>query len=119
ESLEIFTKVYWPTGKGRNDRGLSRKHIIESAHASLRRLETDYLDLYQAHRYDYETPIEETMRAFDDLVRAGKVLYIGVSEWRAGEIAAGLRVAAELGLDRIVSNQPPDKIGRAAGRGEW
>jgi aryl-alcohol dehydrogenase-like predicted oxidoreductase len=106
ESIEIFTKVYWPTGKGRNDRGLSRKHIIESAHASLRRLGTDYLDLYQAHRYDYETPIEETMRAFDDLVRAGKVLYIGVSEWRAEEIAAGLRVAAGLGLDRIVSNQP-------------
>jgi aryl-alcohol dehydrogenase-like predicted oxidoreductase len=106
ESIEIFTKVYWPTGEGRNDRGLSRKHIIESAHASLRRLQTDYVDLYQAHRYDYETPIEETMRAFDDLVRAGKVLYIGVSEWRAEEIAAGLRVAAELGLDRIVSNQP-------------
>jgi aryl-alcohol dehydrogenase-like predicted oxidoreductase len=106
ESIEIFTKVYWPTGKGRNDRGLSRKHIIESAHASLRRLQTDYVDLYQAHRYDHETPIEETMRAFDDLVRAGKVLYIGVSEWRAEEIAAGLRVAAELGLDRIVSNQP-------------
>ena len=106
ESVEIFTKVYWPTGEGRNDRGLSRKHIIESAHASLRRLQTDYVDLYQAHRYDYETPIEETMRAFDDLVRAGKVLYIGVSEWRAEEIAAGLRVAAELGLDRIVSNQP-------------
>jgi aryl-alcohol dehydrogenase-like predicted oxidoreductase len=106
ESIEIFTKVYWPTGEGRNDRGLSRKHIIESAHASLRRLQTDYVDLYQAHRYDYETPIEETMRAFDDLVRAGKVLYVGVSEWRAEEIAAGLRVAAELGLDRIVSNQP-------------
>jgi aryl-alcohol dehydrogenase-like predicted oxidoreductase len=106
ESLEIFTKVYWPMGKGRNDRGLSRKHIIESAHASLRRLGTDYVDLYQAHRYDYETPIEETMRAFDDLVRAGKVLYVGVSEWRAEEIAAALRVAGELGLDRIVSNQP-------------
>jgi aryl-alcohol dehydrogenase-like predicted oxidoreductase len=106
ESVEIFTKVYWPTGQGRNDRGLSRKHIMEAAHASLRRLQTDYVDLYQAHRYDYETPIEETMRAFDDLVRSGKVLYIGVSEWRAEEIAAGLRVAAELGLDRIVSNQP-------------
>jgi len=106
ESVEIFTKVYWPTGEGRNDRGLSRKHITETLHASLRRLQTDYVDLYQAHRYDYETPIEETMRAFDDLVRAGKVLYIGVSEWRAEEIAAGLRVAAELGLDRIVSNQP-------------
>ena len=106
ESLEIFTKVYWPTGDKPNDRGLSRKHITESLHASLRRLQTDYVDLYQAHRYDYETPIEETMRAFDDLVRAGKVLYIGVSEWRAEEIAAALRVAGELGLDRIVSNQP-------------
>jgi aryl-alcohol dehydrogenase-like predicted oxidoreductase len=106
ESLEIFTKVYWPMGEGRNDRGLSRKHITESVHASLRRLQTDYIDMYQAHRYDYETPIEETMRAFDDLVRAGKVLYIGVSEWRAEQIAAALRVADELGLDRIVSNQP-------------
>ena len=106
ESLEIFTKVYWPVGEGRNDRGLSRKHLIESAHASLRRLQTDYIDLYQAHRYDYETPIEETMRAFDDLVRAGKVLYVGVSEWRAEQIAAALKVADELGLDRIVSNQP-------------
>jgi len=106
ESIEVFTKVYWPTGDGRNDRGLSRKHIIESAHASLRRLQTDYIDLYQAHRYDYETPIEETMRAFDDLVRAGKVLYVGVSEWRAEQVAAALKVADELGLDRIVSNQP-------------
>ena len=106
ESLEIFTKVYWPTGDQPNDRGLSRKHVTESLHASLRRLQTDYVDLYQAHRYDHETPIEETMRAFDDLVRAGKVLYIGVSEWRAEEIAAALRVAGELGLDRIVSNQP-------------
>jgi aryl-alcohol dehydrogenase-like predicted oxidoreductase len=106
ESLEVFTKVYWTTGEGRNDRGLSRKHITESAHASLRRLQTDYIDLYQAHRYDSETPIEETMRAFDDLVRAGKVLYVGVSEWRAEQIAAALKVADELGLDRIVSNQP-------------
>jgi aryl-alcohol dehydrogenase-like predicted oxidoreductase len=106
ESLEIFTKVYWPSGDGPNDRGLSRKHITESLHASLRRLGTDYVDLYQAHRYDHETPVEETMRAFDDLVRAGKVLYVGVSEWRAEEISAALRVADELGLDRIVSNQP-------------
>jgi aryl-alcohol dehydrogenase-like predicted oxidoreductase len=106
ESIEIFTKVYWPTGDGPNDRGLSRKHITESLHASLRRLGTDYVDLYQAHRYDHETPIQETMRAFDDLVRAGKVLYVGVSEWRAEEISAALRVADELGLDRIVSNQP-------------
>ena len=106
ESIEIFTKVYWPTGDGPNDRGLSRKHITESLHASLRRLGTDYVDLYQAHRYDHEAPIEETMRAFDDLVRAGKVLYVGVSEWRAEEISAALRAASELGLDRIVSNQP-------------
>jgi aryl-alcohol dehydrogenase-like predicted oxidoreductase len=106
ESLEICSKVFWPTGQGVNDRGLSRKHIMESAHASLRRLNTDYLDLYQAHRYDHETPLEETLRAFDDLVRQGKVLYVGVSEWRAEEIAAALKIAAELGLDRIVSNQP-------------
>jgi aryl-alcohol dehydrogenase-like predicted oxidoreductase len=106
ESVEIFTKVFWPTGPGPNDRGLSRKHIMESAHASLRRLGTDYIDLYQAHRFDHETPLEETLRAFDDLVRQGKVLYIGVSEWRAEEIAAALKIAAELGLDRIVSNQP-------------
>ena len=106
ESLELFTKVYWPTGSGPNDRGLSRKHIIESVHGSLRRLQTDYLDLYQAHRYDHETPIEETMRAFDDLVRQGKVLYVGVSEWRAEEISAALAIADQLGLDRIVSNQP-------------
>ena len=106
ESIEIFTKVYWPTGPGPNDRGLSRKHIMESAHASLRRLQTDYVDLYQAHRYDYETPLEETLRAFDDLVRQGKVLYIGVSEWRAEEIAAALRIAGEMGFDRIISSQP-------------
>ena len=106
ESLEICTKVFWPTGRGVNDRGLSRKHVIESAHASLRRLGTEYLDLCQAHRFDHETPVEETMRAFDDLVRQGKVLYIGVSEWRAEEIAAALKIAGELGLDRIVSNQP-------------
>jgi aryl-alcohol dehydrogenase-like predicted oxidoreductase len=106
ESVEICTKVYWPTGPGRNDRGLSRKHIMESAHASLRRLQTDYLDLYQAHRYDHETPLAETLRAFEDLVRQGKVLYVGVSEWRAEEIAAALRIADEMGFDRIVSNQP-------------
>jgi voltage-dependent potassium channel beta subunit len=106
ESVEICTKVFWPTGRGPNDRGLSRKHIMESAVASLRRLGTDYLDLYQAHRYDHETPLEETLRAFDDLVRQGKVLYIGMSEWRAEEISAALKIAAELGLDRIVSNQP-------------
>jgi aryl-alcohol dehydrogenase-like predicted oxidoreductase len=106
ETLVISTKVYWPVGPGPNDTGLSRKHIMESAHGSLRRLQTDYVDLYQAHRYDHETPLEETLRAFDDLVRQGKVLYVGVSEWRAEEIAAALRIAGEMGFDRIVSNQP-------------
>ena len=106
ESYELFTKVYWPTGPGRNDRGLSRKHVVESCHASLRRLQTDHVDLYQAHRFDYETPLEETLRAFDDLVRAGKVLYVGVSEWTASEIARALEIADAMGLDRIVSNQP-------------
>jgi len=106
ESLEIFTKVYWPTGPGRNDSGLSRKHIVESIHGSLRRLQTDYVDLYQAHRFDHETPLEETLRTFDDLVRQGKVLYIGVSEWRADEIERALKIADEMGLDRIISNQP-------------
>jgi aryl-alcohol dehydrogenase-like predicted oxidoreductase len=106
ESLEIFTKVYWPTGRGKNDSGLSRKHIFESIHGSLRRLQTDYVDLYQAHRFDHETPLEETLKAFDDLVRQGKVLYIGVSEWRAEEIARAVKIADEMGLDRIISNQP-------------
>ncbi len=103
--LEIFTKVYWPTGPGRNDRGLSRKHIVESIHGSLRRLRTDYVDLYQAHRYDVETPLEETMLAFADLVRQGKVLYVGVSEWTAEQIARGAALARELKVP-FVSNQP-------------
>jgi aryl-alcohol dehydrogenase-like predicted oxidoreductase len=106
EGLEICTKVFWPVGPGPNDRGLSRKHIMEAAHGSLRRLGVDYLDLYQAHRFDHSTPLEETLRAFDDLVRQGKVLYVGVSEWRAEEIDRALTIAGELGLDRIVSNQP-------------
>ena len=106
ESLEICTKVFWPVGRGQNDRGLSRKHIMEGCHGSLRRLGVDYLDLYQAHRYDVETPLEETLRAFDDLVRQGKVLYIGVSEWTAAQVVDALRIADEMGFDRIVSNQP-------------
>jgi voltage-dependent potassium channel beta subunit len=105
EGLEIFTKVYWPTGKGPNDRGLSRKHILESIHGSLKRLKTDYVDLYQAHRYDYETPLEETMQAFADVVRQGKALYIGVSEWKAEEIRAGVKLARQLGI-QLVSSQP-------------
>ncbi|WP_017600048.1 aldo/keto reductase family protein [Nocardiopsis lucentensis] len=106
DGLEIFSKVFWPMGEGKNDRGLSRKHIIRGAEDSLRRLGTDYLDLYQAHRFDYTTPLEETMRAFEDLVRQGKVLYVGVSEWRAEEIERALKIADEMGFDRIVSNQP-------------
>jgi aryl-alcohol dehydrogenase-like predicted oxidoreductase len=105
EGLEIFTKVYWPTGTGPNDRGLSRKHIIESAHGSLRRLQTDYVDLYQAHRFDRTTPLEETFLAFADLVRAGKVLYIGVSEWSAEQITMGARLARELHVP-LISSQP-------------
>ncbi|HEY3262094.1 MAG TPA: aldo/keto reductase family protein [Pseudonocardiaceae bacterium] len=105
EGLEIFTKVYWPVGPGRNDRGLGRKHIIESCHQSLRRLQTDYLDLYQAHRHDDTVPLEETMLAFADLVRAGKVLYLGVSEWTAEQITAAAQLAAELRVN-LISNQP-------------
>ena len=106
ESLEISTKVYWPTGSGPNDRGLARKHIMESVHASLRRLQTDYVDLYHAHRFDFEAPLEETLRAFDDLVRQGKVLYVGVSEWTAEQIESALQIADDMGFDRLVSNQP-------------
>ncbi|MEP7088970.1 MAG: aldo/keto reductase family protein, partial [Nocardioidaceae bacterium] len=106
ESLEILTKVYWPTGPGRhNDHGLSRKHIVESINGSLERLGTDHVDVYQAHRFDYETPLEETMEAFADVVRAGKALYIGVSEWRAEEIRRGHALARELRIP-LVSNQP-------------
>jgi aryl-alcohol dehydrogenase-like predicted oxidoreductase len=105
EGLEIFTKVYWPTGPGRNDRGLSRKHIMESINGSLRRLQTDYVDLYQAHRYDHATPLEETMVAFADVVRSGKALYIGVSEWDASQIRAAHALATELNIS-LISNQP-------------
>ena len=106
DSYFLATKVYFPMGEGPNDRGLSRKHITEQCHASLRRLGTDYVDLYQCHRYDAYTPLEETMRTLDDLVRQGKVLYIGVSEWTAEQIGDALRIAGEMNLDRIVSNQP-------------
>ncbi|MGH3743690.1 MAG: aldo/keto reductase family protein [Mycobacteriales bacterium] len=106
ESLEIFTKVYWPTGPaGHNDMGLSRKHILEAIDGSLTRLRTDYVDLYQAHRYDTETPLEETMQAFADVVRAGKALYIGVSEWTADQIRAASDLARELQVP-FVSSQP-------------
>lgn len=106
EGLEILTKVYWPVAaKGPNDTGLSRKHIMESINGSLKRLQTDYVDLYQAHRFDYETPLEETMQAFGDLVRMGKVLYVGVSEWNAQQIRDGQKLAKEMGF-KLISNQP-------------
>ena len=106
DSYFLATKVYFPMGEGPNDRGLSRKHVTEQCHASLRRLGVDYIDLYQCHRYDENTPLEETLRALDDLVRQGKVLYIGVSEWTEDQISDALRISSEMNLDRIVSNQP-------------
>lgn len=110
ETIEICTKVYWPTGPSANNRGLSRKHIFESVHGSLKRLGVDYVDLYQAHRYDYETPLEETLSAFDDLIHQGKILYAGVSEWKAQEIEDAVKVADQHGYNRIVSNQPQYSI---------
>jgi aryl-alcohol dehydrogenase-like predicted oxidoreductase len=105
ESYELFTKAYWPTGPGPNDRGLGRKHLLESCEASLRRLGTDHLDLYQAHRFDRGTPLEETMLAYADLVRQGKVLFVGVSEWTAQQIADAAALARDLRVP-LVSNQP-------------
>jgi len=106
DSYVLATKVYYPMDDGPNDGGLSRKHIVEQCHASLRRLGTDYIDLYQCHRYDDDTPLDETLRALDDLVRQGKVLYVGVSEWSPVQIADALGIADDSGLDRIVTNQP-------------
>jgi aryl-alcohol dehydrogenase-like predicted oxidoreductase len=108
ESVEIFTKVFWPVGpdpKHKNDCGLSRKHIMEGINGSLRRLQTDHVDLYQAHRYDIFTPLEETMQAFADVVRAGKAHYIGVSEWTADQIRSAHSLAQDLGVS-LVSSQP-------------
>ena len=102
----LATKVYFPMGEGPNDRGLSRKHIMEQCHASLRRLGVDYVDLYQCHRPDPNTPLEETLRALDDLVSQGKVLYVGVSMWSAELLDEARRLQAKLNLDPIVSNQP-------------
>ncbi|MBU6143847.1 MAG: aldo/keto reductase family protein [Acidobacteria bacterium] len=106
EGLEVFTKVYWPVAERMpNDTGLSRKHIMESINGSLKRLQMDYVDLYQAHRFDVETPLEETMQAFADIVRQGKALYIGVSEWNAQQIRDGVKLAKELGI-QLISSQP-------------
>lgn len=105
-SYVLATKLFWPMGDGPNDRGLSRKHVMEQCHASLRRLGVDYVDLYQCHRYDPETPLDETLRAFDDLITQGKVLYAGVSEWSAVQIDDAVAFAREHHLDQIVSSQP-------------
>jgi aryl-alcohol dehydrogenase-like predicted oxidoreductase len=105
-SYVLATKVFWPMGQGPNERGLSRKHIFDQVHASLKRLDTDYIDVYYCHWFDSETPLEETLRAMDDLVRQGKVLYVGVSNWTAAQISEGLRVSDHYMLDRIVANQP-------------
>jgi aryl-alcohol dehydrogenase-like predicted oxidoreductase len=102
----LATKAYFPVGPGPNDRGLSRKHIFEQVHLSLQRLRTDYVDLFQCHRYDMETPLDETLRAIDDLITQGKVLYGGVSVWSAESIADAVRLGRELRLRRLVSNQP-------------
>jgi hypothetical protein len=104
--LVISTKCFWPTGSGPNERGLSRKHILEACHASLARLDVEYVDVYYAHRFDAEVPLEETMRAFNDLVVQGKVLYIGVSEWTAGQIDEASRICEQNGYSPIIANQP-------------
>ena len=106
ESYIITTKAFWPMGDGPNDRGLSRKHVFEQLHASLRRMELDYVDIFYCHRYDPETPVEETLRTIDDLVQQGKVLYVGVSQWTAAQIEEAVRIADRYLLDRIVVHQP-------------
>jgi len=106
ETCVIATKVYWPMGEGPNQRGLSRKHIMEESEKSLKRLGTDYIDLYYCHWFDHEVPVEETLRAMDDLIRRGMILYFGVSNWTAAQISEGLRVCDRFLLDRMVANQP-------------
>lgn len=106
ESYVLATKAFWPMGEGPNDRGLSRKHVMEQVHASLKRLGHDYVDIFYCHRHDPDTPLDETLRTIDDLVRQGKVLYVGVSEWQASQIAEALTVADRYLLDRIVVSQP-------------
>lgn len=107
QDIVLATKAFWPMTDNPNDRGLSRKHLLESVHASLGRLRTDYVDLFQCHRYDHDTPVDETVRAMGDLITQGKVLYWGVSCWRAEQILDACRLADQLGVPRPISNQPP------------
>jgi len=104
-SYVLATKLFAPMGDGPNDRGLSRKHVMESTHASLRRLNKDYVDILYCHRYDHDTPVEETLRAFDDLIRQGKVLYAGISEWSAAQIEEAMRISDRNLSNRFVVNQ--------------
>jgi voltage-dependent potassium channel beta subunit len=105
-SYVLSTKVFFPMGEGPNDRGLSRKHIMEQCEASLKRIGTDYIDIYFCHRYDNQTPLEETLRALDDLVSQGKILYAAVSEWSAAQITDAVGIAKRLKLRPFISNQP-------------
>ncbi len=107
QDVVLASKAFWPMSDNPNDRGLSRKHLFESVHASLGRLRTDYIDLYQCHRYDHDTPVDETVRAMGDLISQGKILYWGVSCWRAEQILDACRLADQLGVPRPISNQPP------------
>ncbi len=95
ESYVLATKVYFPMGDGPNDKGLSRKHIMEEAHGSLKRLQTDYIDLYQCHRYDENVTVEEVVRAMDDLIKQGKIVYWGVSAWNAEQISECLKICGD------------------------
>src|SRR5699024_6438952 len=105
ESYVLATKVYFPMGPGPNDYGLSRKHIIEQCNASLKRLGVDYIDLYQCHRFDEETPLEETLSALNDLIQQGKILYYGVSQWNTTQITDAVHITEERKLNPIISNQ--------------
>lgn len=106
DKVVVATKVYFPMGDGPNDRGLSRKHIIEQCDRSLQRLGMDYVDLYQCHRFDPTVPLEETIMALEDLVKQGKVLYTGVSEWSAAQIEKAQGIIQHRGYHKMVSNQP-------------
>ncbi|MBD1380375.1 aldo/keto reductase family protein [Metabacillus arenae] len=106
ESYVITTKAFWPMGEGPNDKGLSRKHIMDQVHGSLQRMDLDYIDIFYCHRYDRDTPLEETLRAIDDCIRQGKILYVGVSEWTAAQIQEAVNISDKYLLDRIIVNQP-------------